>query len=631
MADQWYYTKDNQRHGPVTLEQLKRLAQIGELKPNEWVWKEGMQQWVAAGQAKWLFPPPPPASAEPAQRQPAPNRSASTPTLGEKAQSLASSLANRATAAAQLAAKQAEYATISKMTLPNAYCALGKDIHGAGRFRDEFGELFAKLDGLLGRIQSLRQARPVSDQPQKLTDRAKAAAGHAADLAKAKALEMQANAILRELGQAAYQKHHAESGPLPLVDSINRAISTLAGIERDIQRLSAGGDVRLRYNPFVVGASLLFCFPAGLYFVWSHPSWIPKTKWIWTGAWVCFFVVIVAMGRNGQNGITEEFLPHKVGSTAYYDMYMLESEGNGTVMRFKHEYEPDGVVRMSLNKAGLLEAGHITWLAKQIDQVTTNQYRVADGFIQKKAEVEGMGETWEPLLKLGASAGDSWDATQGSDKSHFMVVGFSDCTLRYDGKRRASVTVRREASFDGNLAMVVDATYARGIGLVLFEAYNLKGTEKTLVSQIKLVDDGNTGSWTKSERAFFEPETAAVAREESKKGGMTKAYTVKKSMFKSLTVELSPMVGEEVSLKDFGWDNTSLHFNMTWERNRYHTSGTLPWKYVVYDKDGTKIDSNDVMLSASLRVGETVKAELWPLGDDNKKLAHKVLIHYAGE
>ena len=128
-----------------------------------------------------------------------------------------------------------------------------------------------------------------------------------------------------------------------------------------------------------------------------------------------------------------------------------------------------------------------------------------------------------------------------------------------------------------------------------------------------------------------ESQPTAVAGVENKNSGITKTYKVKKSMFKSLTVELSPMVAEEVSLKEFAWEKTSLHFKMTWERNKYGTSGTLPWKYVVYDKDGTKIDSNDVMISANLRVGETVKAELWPLGDDNKKHADKIVIHYPGE
>jgi len=53
---------------------------------------------------------------------------------------------------------------------------------------------------------------------------------------------------------------------------------------------SVKADPRMRYNPFVIGISLLFCFPVGLYFVWTHPNWVTKTKWIWTGVWAAVMV-----------------------------------------------------------------------------------------------------------------------------------------------------------------------------------------------------------------------------------------------------------------------------------------------------------------------------------------------------
>ena len=61
---QWYYSKNNQRQGPVSSEQLKQLAATGQLQPSDLVWKEGMAQWAAASSIKGLFaapaaPPPP--------------------------------------------------------------------------------------------------------------------------------------------------------------------------------------------------------------------------------------------------------------------------------------------------------------------------------------------------------------------------------------------------------------------------------------------------------------------------------------------------------------------------------------------------------------------------------------------
>ena len=56
MAQQWYYVKDGQRQGPVTVETLKELAASGQLVPSDLVWKEGMSQWAEAHKVKGLYP-----------------------------------------------------------------------------------------------------------------------------------------------------------------------------------------------------------------------------------------------------------------------------------------------------------------------------------------------------------------------------------------------------------------------------------------------------------------------------------------------------------------------------------------------------------------------------------------------
>ncbi|HEV3261767.1 MAG TPA: DUF4339 domain-containing protein [Gemmataceae bacterium] len=55
MADQWYYARDEDRHGPFTARQLKELAAAGEIHTTDTVWKEGVAQCVAAGNVKNLF------------------------------------------------------------------------------------------------------------------------------------------------------------------------------------------------------------------------------------------------------------------------------------------------------------------------------------------------------------------------------------------------------------------------------------------------------------------------------------------------------------------------------------------------------------------------------------------------
>ena len=44
----WYYAQNNQRQGPVTLEELRSLCSTHRLAPGDLVWTVGMEQWQAA-------------------------------------------------------------------------------------------------------------------------------------------------------------------------------------------------------------------------------------------------------------------------------------------------------------------------------------------------------------------------------------------------------------------------------------------------------------------------------------------------------------------------------------------------------------------------------------------------------
>src|SRR5262249_27564153 len=56
----WYFSRNGQRHGPVTSSELQRLARTGALTPQDHVWKEGMKDWVPAAQVQGLFSATPP-------------------------------------------------------------------------------------------------------------------------------------------------------------------------------------------------------------------------------------------------------------------------------------------------------------------------------------------------------------------------------------------------------------------------------------------------------------------------------------------------------------------------------------------------------------------------------------------
>lgn len=56
MSEQWYYSKDDQKYGPVNASKLKEIAASGQLRPTDLLWREGMKQWAKAGTVRGLFP-----------------------------------------------------------------------------------------------------------------------------------------------------------------------------------------------------------------------------------------------------------------------------------------------------------------------------------------------------------------------------------------------------------------------------------------------------------------------------------------------------------------------------------------------------------------------------------------------
>lgn len=48
MAADWYFSRDNQQQGPVSLAALQELIASGQVQPDTLVWRNGMQTWTAA-------------------------------------------------------------------------------------------------------------------------------------------------------------------------------------------------------------------------------------------------------------------------------------------------------------------------------------------------------------------------------------------------------------------------------------------------------------------------------------------------------------------------------------------------------------------------------------------------------
>jgi hypothetical protein len=55
MSDPWYYSRGNERQGPVPLSTLQQWAVEGHILPSDYVWRPGDQQWIAARDVRELF------------------------------------------------------------------------------------------------------------------------------------------------------------------------------------------------------------------------------------------------------------------------------------------------------------------------------------------------------------------------------------------------------------------------------------------------------------------------------------------------------------------------------------------------------------------------------------------------
>jgi hypothetical protein len=58
-------------------------------------------------------------------------------------------------------------------------------------------------------------------------------------------------------------------------------------------------------NPLLIAALLVFCFPVGLYFVWTHRQWSGPTKCIWTGVWAGVILFGLVASRMAEQRVTQ--------------------------------------------------------------------------------------------------------------------------------------------------------------------------------------------------------------------------------------------------------------------------------------------------------------------------------------
>jgi hypothetical protein len=56
MASKWFFYRADERHGPYSSSEIRRLARSGELLHTDLLWREGMRRKRPAGESSNLFP-----------------------------------------------------------------------------------------------------------------------------------------------------------------------------------------------------------------------------------------------------------------------------------------------------------------------------------------------------------------------------------------------------------------------------------------------------------------------------------------------------------------------------------------------------------------------------------------------
>ncbi len=56
MANQWFFARDGRKYGPFSTDRLKAIAARGQLRPEDTVWKQGIERGVLGAKVRGLFP-----------------------------------------------------------------------------------------------------------------------------------------------------------------------------------------------------------------------------------------------------------------------------------------------------------------------------------------------------------------------------------------------------------------------------------------------------------------------------------------------------------------------------------------------------------------------------------------------
>lgn len=315
MVNQWYYTRDGEKNGPIGDSDLRKLAADGLLKADDQIWKEGMADWRKAGAMKGLFqkstpstpPPLPPNPTIPTETEPVPSspKKRSGASFGESAK-----LTGR------LTAKQTELTKIQQVSLPGQYAVIGSQAFEGGTQRQEHDSLFAEIERLNSTIGELESSGENQPEATTFADKAMALGGKAVTTTKLKAAQLQRRQKLVQLGKSVSEGGYTPSACQPqkaeidvLLERAQKLQSEIADIKGTLTEYGREGAASGRSflaSTAVVGSLAISCAPIGLFLIWRHPTWSKDTKKKWAGVSIACLLMFAVVGKMQEAAMLKE-------------------------------------------------------------------------------------------------------------------------------------------------------------------------------------------------------------------------------------------------------------------------------------------------------------------------------------
>jgi hypothetical protein len=207
--------------------------------------------------------------------------------------------------------------------------------------------------------------------------------------------------------------------------------------------------------------------------------------------------------RNAVPVLTADFLPHRPGNVLTYDLAVYPPlVKTGQVVRQIWYQRNQGMTETVVTHTLIgVPPGRSLFTTEKVESWVsirrTKKSRLpgpvylqqtSGTFVevgQRPVQVRGGGRTvWEPILKLGAKPGDSWDWVDKNSKHVYTFVGFET----FHGRRSAIVQEEVVNTIDQTQAREIRNVFVEGIGQVeRREWQKITSKEKKLITERKMI------------------------------------------------------------------------------------------------------------------------------------------------